>query len=308
MIIYIAHERSAIFMEKNIYKKLLAVISSIIVLLTINGCSKSFKMSDLFSDVNISYENEDEDLKTIAKVYNDYFFSSLPILRSEVTNKDFLKETFNAYNVDIDFDQAYVFLANYYRCIMEQFDADQVDDHLYDYVTISKPDEQSYDAEYQFCEHDKIYSLKIYKSQYPTLFCDSIVEKCYNQHARASFIKRFYYKFDKIPGDKHEKDDVSSWDITYELRMKNDTDEIAIVVYNVNDIKKKNNEFNTIRNTKQVQYYKNGVLIKEQNINDNEFNTLTNNIYYIYLCEMSLDQLLDNEEKESKAVLKLIKN
>ena len=295
-------------MKKNIHQKLLAIIGSIIVLLTINGCDKDFRVSDLFSDVNISSDNEDKDLKTISSVYKDYFFSSLPILQSEITEKNTLKEMFKAYNVDINFDEAYIFLSNYYRYIVELYGEDDALNHVYDLAKIEKPDENSYDAEYQFVKDYKIYTMNIYKNEQPNLYCDSVKESCQNQGSNTTFTKKLYYKFDKIPGDKHEKDDVASWDTTYELRFKDEYNDLTIVVWNLSDIKRKDGAFHTKSNKKVVHYYNSGILVKEDYLDDDKYNDLVNSMYYVFTNNLDLSQVIYSDKKEVKCVLKLIKN
>ena len=282
----------------------MALVSSIIIMTTLNSCDRKHNINNSFADQEIVVEEQDE-LKDVSKIYKDTFFTVLPLLSAEPYNKEFLQKTFDWYNVDIDFESAYVFLNNYYRQVVDMYH-EAASDHIYDNITIEKKDECSYDANYLFNYDDKYFAMNIYKYNNISNYYEYVIEDCESKANK--FIKKYFYKTDILPGDKNKDKNVASIEMIYEIRLNDGKDYINVIAENMSEIKKKQDKIKTISNNKYVFFYKNGYLINEKELNDNEFNKLVNNIYYIYHNNMNLNEVLNSEEKENKWVLKLIKN
>lgn len=285
-------------MDKNAGKRLLASIGTILVLLSTSGCkSKSIDVSQFFSDEVVEeYNKEQEDLLSANSVYKDIFFKELPVLSSDY-NKEYLQELFKGYYLDMDFEGAYIFLNEFINSLtisnQTPIDNNVIAQHLnFDCR------EYGYNFDFTFVKDDKMYFMDFHNSDHILEHYDNVYQKVTSPNL--SYSKHYSYKFNQLPGDKNAKKDKAYWDIYYTL----DYEDAHVMLTRNSTINKKDDSINTLDTFCKISIYQRGEEVYSKKISESLFNDYATELYYIYLQDLSIDELFERDFAITKHLVK----
>ena len=276
-------------MDKNAGKRLLASIGTILVLLSTSGCkSKSIDVNQFFSDEVVEdYEEKEEDLFSVNSIYKDIFFKELPVLSSEY-DKEYLKELFKGYYLDMDFEGAYVFLNEFINSLTIS-NQTPIDHNVIAQNLNFDCQEYGYNLDFTFVKDDKMYYMDFHNRDHILEHYDNVYQKVTSPNL--SYSKHYSYKFNQLPGDKNAKKDKAYWDIYYTL----DYEDAHVMLTRNSTINKKNDCINTLDTFCKISIYQRGEEVYSKKISDSLFNDYATELYYIYLQDLSIDELFERD-------------
>lgn len=197
-------------MTKNIYQKTIAIIASIITILTINGCSKKIELSDKIS--TMVSEELDEEILTLEKanlVTKNEFLKSYPIFPKVEYDKEKIEKVFKNILCDYKYEEGYIFLQNYLNYI-EKDNTKEVD-YFKNIVQSEESGTKITDIDYE--ENDIKYTISLSKHRGNYSAFDRICQskECANNKFEKTYISRIneitsnqrYYRRELIEQQSH---------------------------------------------------------------------------------------------------------